>query len=215
MADAELAGAVGDHLVHARAFDDAGQDRVDANVRRPELLGEALGEADDGEFGGRIGRAERIAVAARGRRHVDDRPAARSLQHRHGKPGAEELPGEADVDAAPPVGRADLVDTAGRSGDAGIVDEGVEPAELSLHHGEERVDVGIHRDVRLTGGNARQLLTCRGAWPRPRCRRWQSLRASVDSVLGDGKADAGGTRRHQHALACKAAEEIGRRGRTV
>ena len=128
----ELSGAVADHAFHARTFDDAGQDGVDADVGGAELFGEALREADNAEFRRGIGGAESIAVPPGGRRHVDDRAAGRRLEQRHGAPRAQELPGEADFDAAAPFGGIDVLDAAGRPGDACIVHERVEAAELRL-----------------------------------------------------------------------------------
>src|SRR6516162_10261646 len=63
MADAELLGPGGDHPVHALALDDARQDGIDADVVGPELLGQALGEADDAPLRRGIGGAEGIAEA--------------------------------------------------------------------------------------------------------------------------------------------------------
>ena len=177
-------------------------------LRRTEFLGEALGEADDAEFGRRIGRAERVAVAARGRRHVDDGAAACGLQHRHGETGAEELPGEADVDAAPPVGRGDLVDAAGRPGDAGIVDQRVEPAELPSRR--RRTCASTSASAETSALHRVQAAGLRFAWRDGVVRDIaDATRAPVRvSVLGDGKADAGGAGGDQHALARYAPYEI-------
>jgi hypothetical protein len=51
---------------------------------------------------------------------IDIEPPPAADQRRAG--GAQE---RADVDAAPPVGRVDLVDTSGWAGNAGIVDQRV------------------------------------------------------------------------------------------
>src|SRR5690242_19262666 len=50
MADTDLSGPVGDDLVHARSFDNARQNGIDSYARGSELLGKALGKADDSEF---------------------------------------------------------------------------------------------------------------------------------------------------------------------
>ena len=153
VADADLLRAVGDDALHARPLDDAGQDGVDADAGRAELLGEALGQADHAPLRRRVRGAEGVAEAPRGGGHRDDGAAAGGLQHRHGATGAEELAGQADVDAAPPVGRVDLVDAAGRAGDAGVVDERVEPAEGGGGLLEERVDLRLGGDVGADGGD--------------------------------------------------------------
>ena len=46
---------------------------------------------------------------------------------------------------AAPIGGRDLVDAAGRPGDAGIVDERVEPPERTLEVVEQAVDIGLRR----------------------------------------------------------------------
>lgn len=58
-----------------------------------------------------------------------------------------ELPGKADVDGAAPVGRVDLVDAAGRSRDAGVVDQRIEAAEIGLGGDEHPVDIALVGDV--------------------------------------------------------------------
>ena len=164
----------------------------------PELLGEALGEADDAEFGRGVGGAERVAEPARRRGHIDDRAAAGGLEHRHRAPRAEELAGQADVDAAAPVGGVDLLDAAGRPGNPGIVDQRVEAAERGLHVGEQAVDVGLVRDVGLDRAGSR--MASRKAVEASRRRRRRRTRAphAASSRLGDREANAGRAGRHQH-----------------
>ena len=60
---------------------------------------------------------------------------------------AEELPGEADVDRSTPILGPDVFDSAGRSGDAGVVDQNVEAAERALDLGEKAQHVRFRRDV--------------------------------------------------------------------
>ena len=134
--DVHLLGPRRDHARHARPFDNARKDRVHADVGGSELLGEAMGEADNAPFGGRVRGAERVSEPSGRRRQIDDRAAAGALEHRHGMVRAEELPGQADVDRSTPVLGPDVFDSAGRSGDAGVVDENVEAAERALDLGE-------------------------------------------------------------------------------
>ena len=53
------------------------------------------------------------------------------LQVRHRQPRAVELPRQVDRQTAVPVLRVDLLDLAGRPGDAGVVHQAVEPAQHS------------------------------------------------------------------------------------
>ena len=145
--EAELGGAGTNDAFDARALDDSGQDRVHGDARGAELLGEALGEADDAELRRRIGRAVGVAMAARRRGHVDDGAAAVGLEKRHGPARTEELAGEVDIDAAPPGRGIDLLDRARRAGDAGIVDQHVEAAERARGLVEQSVHLRFVRDV--------------------------------------------------------------------
>src|SRR5690348_14170097 len=92
----------GDDALDALAFDDAGQDAVDAHLVRPGLDREALGEADHTPFRGGVRAALREAVAPGRGREVDDRTTARALDERHRLPRAIEHAGEVDRDAALP-----------------------------------------------------------------------------------------------------------------
>ena len=124
-------------------------------AERPELLGEALGHADDRPFGGGIGQPVCVAEAPCHRRDVHDRSLFRLLEHRHGAPRAVEVAVEIDVDRAPPLPRIDILHFARGTGDAGVVDQHVEPAEPSLHIVEQAVDRGFVGDVGLLGDDAR------------------------------------------------------------
>ena len=175
-----------------------GQDGVDADVGGPELLGEALGEADDAPFGGGVGGAEGIAVAPGGRGHVDDGAAPGCLEHRHRVMRAQELPGQVDVDAAPPVGGRDLLDAAGRPGNAGIVDQRVEAAESRrARRGTPpstssafETSAAACRMFRMRGAEVREQRLGHVADIDPRTMR--------DQHVGDGPADAGRPRRYEH-----------------
>ena len=89
----------------------------------------------------RVGRAERKAEPAGGRGQIDDAAAARRLEHRHGQPRAVEHAVQVDGDAALPVLDVDVLDLAGGPGDAGVVDQHVEAAELRGHRAEQHVDL--------------------------------------------------------------------------
>ena len=157
VADADRFGAFADDALDARSRDNAGQDGIDADAERPELLGEALGHSDDRPFGGGVRQPVRVAEAPSHRRDVHDRSLFRLLEHRHGAPRAVEVAVEIDVDRAPPLPRIDVLHFARGAGDAGVVDQHVEPAEPSLHVVEQAVDRGFVGDVGFLGDDARLL----------------------------------------------------------
>ena len=131
------------------SLDDARQDGVHSDVGGSELLGEALGQSDYAKFGGRVRRAKRVTETARRRGQVDDRAPAGGLEQRHGKVRAQELPGQADVDGAPPILRFDILDAAGRPRDPRIVDQRVKPAKGGFDVVEQARHVRFGRYVRL------------------------------------------------------------------
>ena len=69
---------------------------------------------------------------------IEPPPAALS---RHRLARAIEHPVQVDGDAAVPIFRPDVLDLRGRPGDAGIVHEHVEAAEVARHVGEQTIDV--------------------------------------------------------------------------
>ncbi len=80
------------------------------------------------------------------------RPRGPSLaQHRHGETQAIELPVQIDVDGAAPVLRIDRLDPRRRPGDAGVVDQRIEPAQFRLDIGE---DLSHRRLIRHIGHHA-------------------------------------------------------------
>ena len=118
----------------------------------------------------------------------------------NGDAGDIELPRDADVEALLPIGRVDLVDTSGRAGDAGVVDQAVEAAEVLdgvVHHGGDLVAVG-HVTARC--GRA----GCRG---REAAERLPVDVADVDAGpfaqerLGGAQADAASAGRYEDAQA--------------
>ena len=83
-------------------------------------------------------------------------PVTGLAQHRYGEARTVELSGEVDVDCAPPVGRRNFVNAPGGSGNAGIVDEHVEPGELAIHLGKKACDVVLVGDVGEGSRNVRR-----------------------------------------------------------
>src|SRR6476620_5274464 len=103
----------------------------------PKLHRQRLCESDDAPFGRRIGGALGITEPAADRRHVDDAAAAGRTQQRDRAPRAEEVAVKIDRERAPPVVERQFLRRQGRPGDAGVVDEDIEAAELSLDLGEQ------------------------------------------------------------------------------
>jgi hypothetical protein len=137
---------------------DAGQDGVDADVVRAEFLGEALRQADHAPLGGGIRSAKGVSEPPGGRRKIDDGAAARIFKHRYAVVRAQELAGEADVNRPSPVLRPDLLDAAGRSCDARVVDKRVQSAERGFDVGKESRHIDIRRHVGFGGGRVRMHL---------------------------------------------------------
>ena len=139
--------------VLAFAGDDAGQDGVGADAELAELHGEGLGEADHGPFRRRIGRAQGEAEFPGRRRDVDDAAVAALLQMRHGEARAVELARDVDREAAVPFGGVEILHPSRRPGDAGIVDEAVEPAERLKGVVEEARHLRADRRHRWSSGS--------------------------------------------------------------
>ena len=84
-------------------------------------------------------------------------------------------------------------------GDAGIVDQHVEPAELHAHVGEQTVHIGLVGDVGPRRVHAFQRRLDLGQ-PGLVDVAEMDARARVQQRLDDRAADPGGTRGHQHPL---------------
>ena len=152
--DLRCAGA--DHAFHARAPDDAGQDGVDADVGRAEFLGQALGETDHAPFGGRIRRAERVAEAPGRRGQVDDRALRRLPSASARRDGCtRNWPVRQTSIVRRQSAGVIVLDTAGWPGDAGVVDQGVEPAQRGLHLPEQPLHRLLVGDIAQAGAMAR------------------------------------------------------------
>ena len=88
-----------------------------------------LRQMREARFAGAVGGAQRRGAQARDRRDVDDGAAALVAHQRRGGLRAQERSGEIDGEHARPVLVGD-VENRLEDGDAGIVDQRVEPAEL-------------------------------------------------------------------------------------
>ena len=124
-------------------------------------------------------------------------PPPGCLEHRHRMMRAQKLPGQADIDAASPVGGRDFLDAAGRPGDAGIVDQGIEATESRRDVAEHRCDLIRVRNI----GAARRMFRMRGAEIREKRLGHVAHinpRTMRDQHVGNGPADAGRPRRYEH-----------------
>jgi hypothetical protein len=109
--------------------------------------------------------AEGESIKTGGRGDVDDGAGALVLHHRHGAATGQKLRIETDRQAVAPVIEVHVLDGRGRPGDAGIVDEEVEPVQKVDRVVEPGVDraliAGIDRrrhDVGIVVVEARQGL---------------------------------------------------------
>ncbi len=130
-----------------------GRTPVDANAFRRDLAGEADGKRVDGALGGGI--VDILARAAEHGRHggnIDDGTAAPAVTDRH---APDRLGGAADladhIDGEHPLQPvARHVFHTGRAVDhAGIVDQAVQPAELSVHACKDRGDTLFRAGIAL------------------------------------------------------------------
>ena len=178
----------------------AGADRIDPDLIGAELDRERLGQPDHRPLRSAVRRAQRKAEAARGGRQIDDRAAARGPDVRHGAARAQVLPGDVDLERAPPVLGRDLLDRSGRPGDAGVVDQDVDAAELLERQLEQAIDRCLVRDVGRNRRHRGQLAA------QPIERRLidiarHDLGAGIDESLERDPADARAPRGQDRPLA--------------
>ena len=130
---------------HAR-LDGRRRHGVHAHVRAE---GERTGarETDHGVLARDVGGDVRVARHARHRRQVHDRAAAAAAQHGARAAHAEEDAAHVDGEHAVENVERIALDRRHHALDAGVVDEQVEAAELSLGARHERLEVGFDRHV--------------------------------------------------------------------
>ena len=116
------------HRLRHRGIDRTGRDRVDADVQRSKLGRLLLGQVREAGLAGAVGGAQRRGAQARDRGDVDDGAAAAVAHQRRRGLRAQKRSGEIDRQHARPVFVGHLEDRL-EDGDAGIVDQRVEPAE--------------------------------------------------------------------------------------
>jgi len=139
--------------------------------------------------------ALREAVPAGGGGQVDDRAAARALYERHRLSRAIEHAVQVDGDAALPVLWADILDLGGGAGDAGVIHQHVQSAELALDIGEQALDV---RQICHICARASDRLGQLCERPLVNIAHVDA-RAMVKEGLRDGAADARRAGRHEDA----------------
>jgi hypothetical protein len=102
----------------------------------------------------------------------------------------------------------DRVHAAGRPGDAGVVDERIEAAEIGLRGDEHTVDIALVGDV---GPDAADLgiLVAEGVEDGVGDVANEDPRTVGQEAPRDGAADAARPRRYQHPLAGNAGREVG------
>src|SRR5207245_161663 len=101
---------VADDAADARALDEAGEDRVDADAVGAELHRQRAGEADHAPFGGGVGAPEREAELAGGGAEVDDAAPAGLAQGGDGPAGAVEHRREIDLQGGVELLGGDVLD---------------------------------------------------------------------------------------------------------
>src|SRR5262249_40727300 len=173
-------------------------DGIHANAFRSKLHGKRLGESDHRPFRRGIGCAHGKAEASRCRGKIHNGCIAALAQIRHGKARAIELPGNVDGKAAIPILRRYFFHASGGPGNAGIVDQHIEPAERSDCIRKQPLDV-------LALGNiGKGLRYLRVASPHRRERLLLDIADVNSRPLGDerprnGKSYTTRACGHQHA----------------
>ena len=139
-------GLQADHLLHPRPGDEAGADRVDPDVVRPEFGGERPDQPDDAHLRRGVGRAAvQRALAGHGRDR--DQAAGPALDHgRDERPEGEEHAVEVDGEGFPPVLQRDLVQWRRGPGHPGVGDHRAHRAD-PLRPGGQGRDRGLVADV--------------------------------------------------------------------
>ena len=141
------------HGAHHVGIDIAGRDGVDRDALGGAFLGQRLGEAVDAGFGGSIVHLAVLAALAVDRADVDD---AAELARPHAfddGPGAVEAGRKVGADDIVPVVVGHPVHGA-VPGDAGIVDQDINWAEIRLDPGDAFLDRFEVADVKLVGLDA-------------------------------------------------------------
>ena len=141
-----------------------------------------------------MGKAE----ATGRRRHVDDAAAAGRAQQRHCPPNAQKMAVDVDFHRVAPVVRRKRFHRSGRSRNAGVVDQHVEPAQRVDHVVEEIVDVVLVRNVAFERLVAWQLGAETGQGRLVDVADGDA-RADARERARDFAADAGSAGSHEHA----------------
>ena len=115
-----------------RGIDGTGCHRIDANAERRKLDGELLGEMRETRLAGAVGGSQRRGAKSRDRRDVDDCTTPMFAHQRCRSLRAYKRPAEIDGEHAIPVVLRCLQQWL-EDRYAGIVDEGIEPAESLAH----------------------------------------------------------------------------------
>ena len=185
-----LAGDLGQERVHGQAR----RDRVDPHAGRRGLDRRAAGQRHDACLRGGVVGLPGLRPPAEHRRVVDDHAGLPRQHVAQAGTQTAERPGERDVEDPRPlfVGH---VDELGRTAETGVVDEHVDPTELSHCCGEERDDVFFHRHVAHRGQR-----TGPGLLREPFSRLFEPSRVDVADehrrafftrLAGDRRADPG------------------------
>lgn len=117
----------GKRVCHA-GFEKSGEDAVDPDVPRSEFLGEAFGKPDQSRLAGGVSRLSNRGMQSRIGAELDDGSVA-LFDHAFGRrTRAEESPFQIGVEHRVPVSFLEAGEQL-VSGDAGVVDEHIDPLE--------------------------------------------------------------------------------------
>ena len=120
------------------------------------------------------------------------------LQHRNRAARAQEHAGQVDIDAAAPVGRRDILDRRRRPGDAGIVDQHINPPNPAFTSSN-------NRSTAASSDTSATVVPTPGSLAAGRQRRFVHI-ADMNPGAGfgqrprDGETDARSAGRYEHPL---------------
>jgi inner membrane transporter RhtA len=133
-----LGGREGCPVAAHVGVDVPGADGVDAKTVGAVVDGQLPGEVDDAALGGTVRRGQRRADDAVGGGNVDHGASRLPQEVRDGRPGTQEGPAQVDGDRPVPGVDVELMEATRAAGDARVVDQHVESAEV----GDGAVDQG-------------------------------------------------------------------------
>src|SRR5215467_2601748 len=141
-----------------RGIDTAGTDAIDADAILAQFDRCAIGEVDYTRLGGAVDRRAKASLHPRHRSGGDDRAASRLTHLGNRILDAEENSAQENRVCAVPTFGGYLLERADCSDQAGVVEGYIEAPEFADRARNQRLDVGLDRDVDLLENGAASIL---------------------------------------------------------